>query len=46
MTETAPLSEAKKCATEIVRALRERGHQAYFAGAVSAIFFSARARRL
>jgi len=32
MTETAPLSEAKKCATEIVRALRERGHQAYFAG--------------
>ena len=32
MTETAPLSEANKCATEIVRALRERGHQAYFAG--------------
>ena len=26
------MSEANKCATEIVRALRERGHQAYFAG--------------
>jgi poly(A) polymerase len=32
MTETAPLPEAKKHATEIVRTLRERGHQAYFAG--------------
>src|SRR5450756_2717290 len=32
MTETATLPEAKEHAAEIVRALRERGHQAYFAG--------------
>jgi poly(A) polymerase len=32
MTETAPLQEAKQHAAEIVRTLRERGHQAYFAG--------------
>src|SRR6202142_2959089 len=32
MKETAPLPDAKQHATEIVRTLRERGHQAYFAG--------------
>src|ERR1019366_1182751 len=32
MKETAPLLDAKQHATEIVRTLRERGHQAYFNG--------------
>src|SRR5450756_1696128 len=32
MTETATLPEAKEHAAEIVSTLRERGHQAYFAG--------------
>jgi poly(A) polymerase len=32
MTETATLPEAKEHAAEIVRALRERGYQAYFNG--------------
>jgi len=32
MKETAPLPDAKQHATEIVRTLRERGHQAYFNG--------------
>jgi poly(A) polymerase len=32
MTETAPLPDARQHAAEIVRTLRERGHQAYLAG--------------
>jgi poly(A) polymerase len=32
MKETAPLPDAKQHATDIVRTLRERGHQAYFNG--------------
>src|ERR1017187_1048969 len=32
MKETAPLLDAKQHAAEIVRTLRERGHQAYFNG--------------
>src|ERR1700692_2427014 len=32
MREQAPLQETKQNAAEIVRTLRERGHQAYFAG--------------